>query len=173
MFFIKTNNKSLDDRYSWGRGSLQGHPRTFSITVRGSKYSPEISKVRKRLKICGQRFHSSEIFEVFLLTYQRFLEVFVFTFYYQNIAIFVKKKRSPGHFSIKTKRLTESSPLLAFDATAEKSRSLVTAYATLQRRFGYQVWLLPFDQYQCTSRILCREQPLQFFCNSKTANFFK
>lgn len=98
---------------------------------------------------------------------------FVFTFYYQNIAIFVKKKRSPGHFSIKIKRLTESSPLLAFDAKAEKSRSLVTAYATLQRRFGYQVWLLPFDQYQCTSRILCREQPLQFFCNSKTANFFK
>ena len=67
----------------------------------------------------------------------------------------------------------QSSPLLAFNAKAEKSRSLVTAYATLLRRFGYQLWLLPFDQYQCISRILCREQPLQFFCNSKTANFFK
>lgn len=173
MFFIKTNNKSLDDRYSWGRGSLQGHPRTFSITVRGSKYSPEISKVRKRLKICGQLFHSSEMFEVFLLTYQRFLEVLFSHSITKTLRFLLKKKRSPGHFSIKTKRLTESSPLLAFDAKAEKSRSLVTAYATLQRRFGYQVWLLPFDQYQCTSRILCREQPLQFFCNSKTANFFK
>ena len=70
----------------------------------------------------------------------------------------------------------QSSPLLAFDAKAEKSRSLVTAYATLLRRFGYQLWPLPFYQYQCISRIvriLCREQPLQFFCNSKTANFFK
>lgn len=172
MFFIKTNNKSLDDRYSWGRGSLQGRPRTFSITVRGSRYSSEISKVRKRLKICGQRFHSSEIFEVFLLTYQRFWR-FCFHILLPKHCDFCLKKRSPGHFSIKTKRLTESSPLLAFDAKAEKSRSLVTAYATLQRRFGYQVWLLPFDQYQCTSRILCREQPLQFFCNSKTANFFK
>lgn len=115
MFFIKTNNKSLDDRYSWGRGSLQGHPRTFSKTVRGSKYSPEISKVRKRLKICGQRFHSSEMFEVFLLTYQRFLEV-LFSHSITKTLRFLLKKRSPGHFSIKTKRPTESSPLLAFDA---------------------------------------------------------
>lgn len=173
MFFIKTNNKSLDDRYSWGRGSLQGHPRTFSITVRGSKYSPEISKVRKRLKICGQRFHSSEMFEVFLLTYQRFLEVLFSHSITKTLRFLLKKKKVSWTFQYKKKRPTESSPLLAFDAKAEKSRSLVTAYATLQRRFGYQVWLLPFDQYQCTSRILCREQPLQFFCNSKTANFFK
>ena len=80
------------------------------------------------------------MFEVFLLTYQRFLEVLFSHSITKTLRFLLKKKRSPGHFSIKTKRLTESSPLLAFDAKAEKSRSLVTAYATLQRpldiRFG-------------------------------------
>ena len=102
MFFIKTNNKSLDDRYSWGRGSLQGRPRTFSITVRGSRYSSEISKVRKRLKICGQRFHSSEIFEVFLLTYQRFLEV-LFSHSITKTLRFLFKKKVSWTFQYKNK----------------------------------------------------------------------
>ena len=65
------------------------------------------------------------MFEVFLLTYQRFLEV-LFSHSITKTLRFLLKKRSPGHFSIKTKRPTESSPLLAFDAKAEKSRSLVT-----------------------------------------------
>ena len=100
------------------------------------------------------------MFEVFLLTYQRFLEVLFSHSITKTLRFLLTKKRSPGHFSIKTKRLTESSPLLAFDAKAEKSRSLVTAYATLQRRFGYQVWLLPFDQYSallecCVVNSLC------------------
>lgn len=103
MFFIKTNNKSLDDRYSWGRGSLQGHPRTFSKTVRGSKYSPEISKVRKRLKICGQRFHSSEMFEVFLLTYQRFLEVLFSHSITKTLRFLLKKKKVSWTFQYKNK----------------------------------------------------------------------